>query len=134
MLSRSLVKRVMESYGAACIDRDIVVIPQIFTSDAEFSDNASGLTYKGHQAIMDYWKTKTAPDQSSVRFNLIDFFIDKERETVIAIYEKSIVEESPKKDCVDEPLRKDYLKRVDVARLEKGKISNLREYQIKAEE
>jgi ketosteroid isomerase-like protein len=126
MLSRTLVKKVIESYGKAWVDRDPDIIPQIFTADAVYTEWAFDKPYKGHKEIMDYWKRKVVGEQSDITFKLLDFFIDKERDIVVAEYETRFYINNSKK--------KNHMIEVGVMQFHNGKIRRLREYWANREE
>jgi len=126
MLSRTLVKKVIELYGKAWVDRNPELIPEIFTPDAEYTEWTFDPMYKGLDEIKSYWKKKVVGEQSDITFKLLDFFIDQEREVVIAEYETRFhVNNSPKMNHMIE---------IGVMQFHNGKIHRLREYWANREE
>jgi hypothetical protein len=126
-ISRTLVKKVLELYGKAWVDRDPELIPQIFTPGAVYTEWAFGPVYTGHKEIMDYWKRKVVGEQTNIEFKLLDFYIDRgEREIVVAKYETWFnINNSPKRNHMIE---------VGIMHFENKKISRLEEYWANREE
>ncbi len=111
------IKKLLDVYGKAWVDRDSDLITTIFTEDATYDDPHEPINI-GKQAIKKYWQEKVVKGQSDIKFNLQNIWIDKE--TVIAEWQAEFT------DVVRQIRIK--MKEVGIFTYRNGKFSSLREY------
>lgn len=82
MLDRETVLNVIKIYKESWENQDSVKILSIFTNDARYHERVLKKPYNGHAEIKKYWETKVVEEQSNIKFELLNLYIDGS--TVIA--------------------------------------------------
>ena len=86
-LTREHAREVLDTYIRAWETQDADLICTIFTETATYHERVLGKPIPDRAAIREYWRTKVARDQANIRARLITFYLDAERNAVIAEWE-----------------------------------------------
>ena len=118
-MSKSDVRRVIETYIKAWVDQDPDLIVTIFTDHATYNEGGiTRPTIHGREGIRAYWERKVVQEQANIKCRLLSLFLDGK--TVITEWEA---------EFDDLPAgRRKRLGEVAILTFEGAKISSLREY------
>lgn len=86
-LTREHAQRILDIYIEAWQNQDPDLIVTIFTEDATYHERVLKDPIPDREAIREYWATKVVRDQANIRATLIDFYVDTERDTLVADWE-----------------------------------------------
>jgi nuclear transport factor 2 (NTF2) superfamily protein len=86
-LTREHAREVLGTYIRAWETQDADLICTIFTETATYHERVLGEPIPNRDAIREYWQTKVARDQANIRARVITFYLDEERDAVIAEWE-----------------------------------------------
>ena len=87
ILTREHAREVLATYIRAWETQDADLICTIFTETATYHERVLADPIPDREAIRRYWQTKVARDQANIRARLITFYLDAERNAVIAEWE-----------------------------------------------
>ncbi len=118
MIEKELVLKLIETYKKAWIEQDPELIITIFHEDGEYGEYLLKGAYKGHREIKDYWQRKVVEEQSEIKFDLLNLYID--RNTAIAEWDATFFSNIENKTI--------HLVEVAILEIVDGKIKRLREY------
>ncbi len=118
MISKDIVKKVLNVYEDAWVNQKPEKILTIFTKDAIYRERAFEKPLIGHKQIKQYWQSKVVEEQSDIKFKLLHFWVDGD--TVLAEWDASF----------NSSIEKARIHIIEVAILEfeGDKIKSLREY------
>ena len=119
-LTREHARKTLGVYIRAWETQDPDLICTIFTPSATYHERVLGDPIPDRDAIRAYWETKVVRDQANISCELVDFYVDTERETLIAEWEARF-------DDLVKGDRK-HMKEIAVLTFEDGLVSSLREY------
>jgi ketosteroid isomerase-like protein len=119
-LTREHARGVLDTYIRAWETQDADLICTIFTETATYAERVLGKPIPDREAIREYWQTKVARDQANIRAKLLTFYLDAERDAVIAEWEAEF-------DDLAQGVRK-RMREVAILEFEGERISSLREY------
>jgi hypothetical protein len=86
-LTREHAREILDTYIRAWETQDPDLICTIFTETATYAERVLGDPIPDREAIRRYWETKVARDQANIRAKLLTFYLDAERNAVIAEWE-----------------------------------------------
>ena len=86
-LTREHARKILDTYIEAWETQDPGLIVSIFTETATYHERVLGKPIPDREAIREYWRTKVARDQANIRAKLLTFYLDAERDAVIAEWE-----------------------------------------------
>ncbi|MDA3856140.1 MAG: nuclear transport factor 2 family protein [Candidatus Woesearchaeota archaeon] len=118
MVEKKVVLDLIEIYKKAWITQDPEMIITIFHENCEYGEYLLKGAYKGHQEIKDYWQRKVVEEQSEIKFNLLNLYIDGD--TAIAEWDSTFFSNIEKKTI--------HIVEVAILEILDGKIKRLREY------
>jgi nuclear transport factor 2 (NTF2) superfamily protein len=119
-LTREHAREVLDTYIRAWETQDSELICTIFTESATYHERVLGKPIPGRNAIREYWETKVARDQANIRCTLLTFYLDPDRDAVIAEWEAVF-------DDVVQGVRK-RMRELAVLEFDGELIDSLREY------
>lgn len=119
-LTREYAREVLDTYIRAWETQDAELICTIFTETATYAERVLGKPIPNRDAIREYWETKVARDQANIRARLITFYLDAERNAVIAEWEAEF-------DDLAQGVRK-RMREVAILEFDGLLIDSLREY------
>ena len=118
MVSRKTVENILTVYENAWVNQDPDKILTIFTKDATYHERVLKEPYVGHEQIRKYWQSKVVEEQSSIKFKLLNFYI--EGDVVVAEWDITFFNNRKNK--------KIHMKEVGIFEIVKNKIKSIREY------
>ncbi|MBN2051998.1 nuclear transport factor 2 family protein [Candidatus Woesearchaeota archaeon] len=118
MVGKKIVAKILKTYEEAWVEQDISKILSIFAKDGIYHERVLEKPFKGHKGIRKYWQSKVVEEQSNIKFQLLNYYIDGN--TVIAEWEASFYSNIEN--------AKLHMKEVAILEIEKNKIKSLREY------
>jgi len=118
MVSRKTVENILTVYENAWVNQDPDKILNIFTKDATYHERVLKEPYVGHEQIRKYWQSKVVEEQSSIKFKLLNFYI--EGDVVVAEWDITFFNNRKNK--------KIHMKEVGIFEIVKNKIKSIREY------
>ena len=119
-LTREHARAILGIYIRAWETQDPDLICTIFTPAATYHERVLGDPIPDRDAIRAYWETKVVRDQANISCELVDFYVDTERDTLIAEWEARF-------DDLVKGERK-HMKEIAVLTFKDGLVSSLREY------
>jgi ketosteroid isomerase-like protein len=119
-LTREHARTVLSNYIHAWETQDPDLIVTIFTENATYAERVLGEPIPNREAIRKYWQTKVARDQANIRCRLLTFYVDADRDTVIAEWEAEF-------DDLAKGVRK-RMREVAILEFDGPLIRSLREY------
>jgi ketosteroid isomerase-like protein len=119
-LTRGHAREILGIYIRAWETQDPDLICTIFTPAATYHERVLGDPIPDRNAIRAYWETKVVRDQANIACELVDFYVDTERDTLIAEWEARF-------DDLVKGERK-HMKEIAVLTFKDGLVSSLREY------
>ncbi len=119
-LTRERAREVLLTYIRAWETQDPDLICTIFTPAATYHERVLGEPIPDRDAIRAYWESKVVRDQANITCELVEFYVDSERDTLIAEWEARF-------DDLVKGERK-RMKEIAVLTFEDGLVSSLREY------
>ena len=119
-LTREHAREILGVYIRAWETQDPDLICTIFTPSATYHERVLGDPIPDRDAIRAYWETKVVRDQANISCELADFYVDTERDTLIAEWEARF-------DDLVRGERK-HMKEIAVLTFEDGLVASLREY------
>ena len=119
-LTRERAREVLDIYIRAWEEQDPSLIVTIFTETATYHERVLGKPIPNRDAIREYWQTKVARDQANIRARLLTFYVDADRDTVIAEWEAEF-------DDLAKGVRK-RMREVAILEFDGPLIDSLREY------
>jgi hypothetical protein len=119
-LTRGHAREILGIYIRAWETQDPDLICTIFTPAATYHERVLGDPIPDRNAIRAYWETKVVRDQANISCELVDFYVDTERDTLIAEWEARF-------DDLVKGERK-HMKEIAVLTFKDGLVSSLREY------
>ncbi len=120
MISRQDAAKVLDTYIRAWCDQDPDLIVTIFTPGATYHERVLGEPIPDREAIRRYWCEKVVQQQGSIQARLLDFYLDPERDVVVAEWLAEF-------DDLAQGVRK-RMREVAILTFEGPLISSLREY------
>ena len=89
-LTRDLVSRAVDEYGAAWVTQDPDRIAELFTTDAIYVERAfdASATMRGREAIREYWQRQICGKQSNIKFRHVrgEMVLDTERRVAVVMW------------------------------------------------
>ena len=76
MVSRDVAREIVNTYGKAWVQMDPELVITIFHEDGEYGEYLLKCSHKGHQAIKEHWQKKVVNEQSKIKFELLNLFVD----------------------------------------------------------
>ena len=76
MLDKETVFNVIKIYKESWENQDSKKILSIFMSDAIYHERVLKEPYNGHAEIQKYWETKVIGEQSNIKFELLNLYVD----------------------------------------------------------
>jgi ketosteroid isomerase-like protein len=119
-LTREHAREILGVYIRAWETQDPDLICTIFTPSATYHERVLGDPIPDRDAIRAYWETKVVRDQANISCELVDFYVDTQRDTLIAEWEARF-------DDLVKGERK-HMKEIAVLTFEDGLVASLREY------
>jgi len=119
-LTREHAREILGTYIRAWETQDPDLICTIFTPDATYHERVLKDPIPDRDAIRAYWETKVVREQANITCALTEFYVDAERDTLIAEWEARF-------DDLVKGERK-HMKEIAVLTFEGGLVSSLREY------
>lgn len=83
-LTRQQAREVLDTYIRAWETQDPDLIVTIFTPDATYHERVLSNPIPDREAIRAYWASKVVQEQAHIRCELLDFYLDDERQSVTA--------------------------------------------------
>ena len=105
-------------YKKAWIEQNPELIITIFHKDAEYGEYLLKGAYKGHLEIKNYWQRKVVEEQSKIKFELLNLYIDGD--TAIAEWDAIFYSNIENKTI--------YLVEVAILEIVDNKVKRLKEY------
>lgn len=118
--TRQHAREILDTYIRAWTTQDPGLIVTIFTPDATYHERVLSSPIPDREAIRDYWRTKVVRDQANIRCELLEFYVDAERSTLIAEWLAEF-------DDIVQGVRK-RMREIAVLEFEGDLVSSLREY------
>ena len=119
-LTREHARTILGTYIRAWETQDPDLICTIFTPDATYHERVLGEPIPGRDAIRAYWESKVVREQANITCELVEFYVDTDRDTLIAEWEARF-------DDLVKGERK-RMREIAVLTFEDGLVSSLREY------
>ncbi len=119
-LTREHAREILGTYIRAWETQDPDLICTIFTPTATYHERVLGDPIPDHAAIRAYWESKVVREQANITCELVEFYVDADRDTLIAEWEAQF-------DDLVKGERK-HIKEIAVLTFEDGLVSSLREY------
>ena len=119
-LSREQAREILGTYIRAWETQDPDLICTIFTPAATYHERVLGEPIPDRDAIRAYWESKVVRDQANITCELLEFYLDTDRDTVIAEWEARFY------DLVKGERKR--MREIAVLTFEDGLVSSLREY------
>src|ERR1700757_4948408 len=119
-LTREYARAILATYIRAWETQDPDLICTIFTPAATYHERGPGEPIADRDAIRAYWEAKVVREQANITCELVQFYVDTERDTLIAEWEARF-------DDLVKGERK-HMKEIAVLTFEAGLVSSLREY------
>jgi ketosteroid isomerase-like protein len=76
VLSREMVRSVLETYGRAWTTQNPDLILAVFTEDAIYHERVLKEPYRGHAEIREYWMDKVVRGQANIEFEVVNVYVD----------------------------------------------------------
>jgi len=115
-INREMVKKIIMDYAEAWITQDPEKIVLIFTPDGIYHEFVLEKPHVGHDAIKKYWQERVVSEESDIKFELLNLYIDGN----VAIAEWDV--KLRYKD------RQTHMREVAILEIHGNKIKSLREY------
>jgi ketosteroid isomerase-like protein len=119
-LTRERAREILGTYIRAWETQDPDLICTIFTPAATYHERVLGDPIPDRDAIRAYWESKVVRDQANITCELVEFYVDADRDTLIAEWEARF-------DDLVKGERK-RMREIAVLTFEDGLVSSLREY------
>jgi ketosteroid isomerase-like protein len=119
-LTREHAREILGTYIRAWETQDPDLICTIFTPAATYHERVLAAPIPDRDAIRAYWAAKVVREQANITCELAEFYVDAERDTLIAEWEAWF-------DDLVKDERK-HMKEIAVLTFEDGLVSSLREY------
>lgn len=84
-LTKTYVRKVIDTYIQAWIEQDPELITTIFTQDATYHERVLESPISTLEGIRDYWQTKVVESQKNINCQLLSLYVDGD--TAIAEWE-----------------------------------------------
>lgn len=118
MVSRDVARKIVNTYGKAWVERDPELVVTIFCEDGEYGEYLLKCSHKGHLAIKAHWQKKVVEEQSEIKFELLNLFVDGD--TFIAEWDAVFFSNVENKTI--------HLEQVGIFEMIGDKVKRLREY------
>lgn len=119
-LTREHAQKILDTYIRAWEGQDPDLILTIFTEGATYHERVLKDPLPDRDAIRRYWETKVVKEQANIQATLVEFYIDAERDALIAEWDARF-------DDVVKGERK-HMKEIAVLTFDGDLVSSLREY------
>lgn len=119
-LTKEHAREILGTYIKAWETQDPDLIVTIFTPGATYWERVLKDPIPNRDAIREYWETKVVLDQANISCSLLDYYVDPERDALIAEWETTF-------DDLAKGERK-RMKEVAILEFDGDLVSSLREY------
>ena len=118
MVSKKIVRQLIEKYKKAWVEQNPADIVKIFAKNGIYHEKVLEKPFVGHAQIKKYWKDKVVGEQKNIRFRLLNLFVDGN--VAIAEWEARFYDKKRKTNI--------HMKEIAILKIRNNKISSLREY------
>lgn len=118
MADRRTVKKIIDIYRGAWVNRNPDKILTIFTKNAVYHERVLEKPHIGHKQIRKYWVDKVIGEQEKIKFRLLNLYMCGK--TAVAEWDVNFFNKKKGK--------KIHMREVALLEIKGNKISSLREY------